>query len=93
MVVVVAYYKLFAPWVHSLKEKRMEVKSLLARLRNRFNISAVEAEAQDIHQTIILGVAYLAGDHAQADRELEAIESYIEAHTQAELTEVTREFL
>ncbi len=52
--------KLYAPWVHSLKEKRSEVKSLVAKLRNKFNVSAIEAEEQDAHQTIVIGVAYLA---------------------------------
>lgn len=28
-----------ASWVHSLKEKRMVIKGLMQRLRNKFNIS------------------------------------------------------
>ena len=38
MRVVVLTLTLYAPWVHSLKEKRMEIKSLLQRLRNKFNV-------------------------------------------------------
>lgn len=34
--------KLRASWVHSLKEKRMIVKSLTAKLQNKFNVSAAE---------------------------------------------------
>ena len=30
-------FRLHAPWVHSLKEKRMIVKSLTARLQNKFH--------------------------------------------------------
>ena len=37
-------FRLRAPWVHSLKEKRMIVKSLVAKLRNRFNVSAAEID-------------------------------------------------
>ncbi len=35
-------FRLRAPWVHSLKEKRMIAKSLIARLQNKFHIFAVE---------------------------------------------------
>ena len=41
-------FRLRAPWVHSLKEKRMIVKSLVAKLRNRYNVSASEIDEQDI---------------------------------------------
>ena len=35
-------FRLRAPWVHSLKEKRMIIKSLVAKLLNRYNVSASE---------------------------------------------------
>ena len=40
--------KLYAPWVHSLKEKRMVVKSLLGKIRNRYQVSAAETGEQDV---------------------------------------------
>lgn len=55
--IAVLKIKLYAPWVHSLKEKRMIVKSLLAKLRNQFQISTAEVEDQDIHQSIVIGMA------------------------------------
>lgn len=42
--VLVLKIKLYAPWVHSLKEKRMVVKSLLAKIRNKFQVSVAEVE-------------------------------------------------
>lgn len=57
--------KLYAPWVHSLKEKRMEVKSLTAKIGNKFNVSVAETAEQDTHQTIVIGVAAIAADAAQ----------------------------
>ena len=51
--VAVLQVKLYAPWVHSLKEKRMVAKSLLAKLRNKFQVSAAEVEEQDVHQTLV----------------------------------------
>jgi len=82
----------YAPGIHSLKEKRMEVKSLLAKLQNKFNISAIESEEQDVHQTIVLTVAALAANPAQADSILDHILAFVESNTDAEITEADREF-
>ena len=48
--------KLGAPWVHSLKEKRMIVRSIIAKVRQSFNVSIHEIGTQDEHQIITLGV-------------------------------------
>ena len=53
MTVAVIEFRLYASWVHSLKEKRMIVKSLLAQLQNRFHVSAAETGEQDTHQIIV----------------------------------------
>ena len=47
MKIAVITFRLHAPWVHSLKEKRMIVKSLIARLQNKFHVSAAEVDEQD----------------------------------------------
>lgn len=91
MLIAAMTVRLHAPWAHSLKEKRMEVRSLLARVRSRFNISAAEVDAQDAHQTIVLGIAAVAGDAAQADSILDHVIRYIEGSTQAEVMEIIRE--
>ena len=57
MMILSLKIKLHAPWVHSLKEKRMVVKSLLSKMRNKFNVAVAEVGEQDIHQTIVIGVA------------------------------------
>ena len=41
-------FRLRASWVHSLKEKRMIVKSLTTQLQNKFHVSAAEIDEQDI---------------------------------------------
>lgn len=83
--------QLYAPWAHSLKEKRMVVTSLLARLHNTFNISAAETAQQDTHQTIVIGVACVADSTARADSILDHVLSFVEDGTDAEITHVQRE--
>jgi uncharacterized protein YlxP (DUF503 family) len=41
----------------SLKDKRQVVRSIKDRLRNQFNVSVAEVEAQDQRQLVVLGLA------------------------------------
>ena len=84
-------YRLNAPWVHSLKEKRMVVKSLITKLQNRFHASVAEIDAQDTHQIIVIGVAAIVPFNAMADRLMDEISSFIEINTDAEILDETRE--
>ena len=83
--------RLRAPWVHSLKEKRMIVKSLIAQLQNRYHVSAAEIDEQDTHQLIVIGIAAIIPNTALADSMMEDISLFIEDNTEAEILEETRE--
>lgn len=93
MVIGVVKLKLYTPWVHSLKEKRMEVKSIIAKARNKFNITISEVEEQDIHQTIVIGFACVAGSSSHADSMLDNILYHIEANTEGEVISIEREII
>ena len=56
MRVIVMKVSLKADWAHSLKEKRMVVKSIIAKLQNKFNISVGEIENQDIHNLSLIHI-------------------------------------
>lgn len=83
--------RLHAPWVHSLKEKRMVVKSLITQLQNRFHVSAAELDEQDTHQIIVIGVAAIVPHNAIADSLMEKISQFVESASEAEVWEETRE--
>ena len=84
-------FRLHAPWVHSLKEKRMVVRSLVAKIQNRFHASVAEIGEQDTHQIIVIGVAAIVPHNALADHLMDEISSFIEANTDAEILDETRE--
>jgi len=69
---------LYLPGIHSLKEKRSIVKSVLARLRNEFNVSTAEVDAQDSHGRAVLGVACVSAASDYARGQLEAVVRWIE---------------
>ena len=91
MIIAAMTFRLHAPWVHSLKEKRMVVKSLITQLQNKFHVSAAEVDEQDIHQIIVIGVAAVVPHHALADSLMEEISQFVETATDAQLLEETRE--
>ena len=84
-------FRLYAPWVHSLKEKRMIVKSLIAKLQNRFHVSAAEIDEQDTHQIIVIGVAAIVPHNAMADSLMEEVSLFVEENTEAEIIDEERE--
>ena len=85
--------RMHAPWVHSLKEKRMIVKSLIAKLQNKFRVSAAEIDEQDTHQIIVIGVAAIVPHNAMADSLMEEISLFVEENTEAEIIDEEREIL
>ncbi|EOU1489886.1 DUF503 domain-containing protein [Clostridium perfringens] len=77
-----------ASWVHSLKEKRMVVKSIVQRLKNKFNVSVGEVHEQDIHQIIVIGISAVCGDQKQVDSTLENLIDFVEENTDAEIINI-----
>jgi len=91
MDIAVMTFRLHAPWVHNLKEKRMIVKSLIAKLQNRYHVSVAEIDEQDTHQIIVIGVAAIVPHNAMADSLMDDISMFIEENTEAEILDEERE--
>ena len=91
MRVATIIFRLQASWVHSLKEKRMIVKSIVAKLQNKFYVSAAEIDEQDVHQIIVIGVAAIVPHNAVADSLMDEISQFVEDNTEAEILDEQRE--
>ena len=66
------------PGNHSLKGKRQVVKSLIARLHNRYNVAAAEVDNNDRWQVASIGVACVSNDAAHANEILESVVGFVE---------------
>lgn len=66
------------PFALSLKEKRQVVRSLVARVRNEFNVSIAEVDDQDLWQQATLGVACVSNSAAYAHGQLEAVVKFMD---------------
>lgn len=63
----------------SLKGKRGIVKSVIARARQRFNVTAAETDMADDPETAILAFAALSGNRMLARTVLERLEEWLAA--------------
>jgi hypothetical protein len=69
----------------SLKDKRQVVSSIKDRLRNQFNVSVAEIEAQDNRQLAVLGVAMVSNETNHIRKALSQVVEAVRRHPVAEL--------
>lgn len=75
--VEVLTWELSIPGCRSLKEKRMAVRSLRDRMRQRFNLSVAETDHQDVHDRAQLTAAVVASDGRLADSLVDRIDTHV----------------
>ena len=84
--------ELHFPEAHSLKEKRMYLRSAKAQLQNRFGASVAEVDHHDVWQRARLTLAVVTRQHGEAERLLADAERYLTAR-EWELGAVERELV
>lgn len=84
---------LYANWVHSLKEKRMIVKSIMDKVKNKFNISIAEVENLDMHKSIVIGIACVSNSAKHSNSCIQNVITYIEENTDAVIEKIEIELL
>jgi len=69
---------LFLPDSQSLKAKRQIARSVVARIRNQFNVTVAEADDNDLWQRLTLGVCCLSNDTKHANEILSNVVAFVE---------------
>ncbi|MHC4639020.1 MAG: DUF503 domain-containing protein [Planctomycetota bacterium] len=77
--------------VASLKEKRSIVKSLIGRLKSRFNVSTSEVDRQDNKQLAVIGIAIVSNDGTFVNQQLDTIIDFIRRDGRFYLGPIDRE--
>jgi len=93
MIIGTAKVYLYADWIHSLKEKRMIVKSIIDKTKHKFNVSIAEVENQDYHKSIVIGIACITNSSRLANSIIQNVVDYIESNTEALVEKVDVEIL
>ena len=84
--------ELHFPEAHSLKEKRMHVRSAKDQLRNRFGAAVAEVDHHDLWQRARITAAVVTREPGEADRLLAEAERWL-ASREWELGPVERELV
>ena len=93
MIVGLLEIDLRIPGAQSLKEKRMLMRSLRDRLRNRFNVSVAEVEGGDALQHGVLGIAHVSNEQKFSNQVLSKIVNLVENERDLELVDYRLTFL
>ncbi len=78
MVIGVCTLQIGIPMALSLKEKRQVLRSILARVRNEFNVSIAEVDDHDLWQSAVVGIACVATSQSYAHGQIEAVIRFID---------------
>jgi uncharacterized protein len=93
MVVGVCTIDLHLPGIGSLKGKRQILLSLKERIKNTYNVSIAEVDANDLWQRAVLGVACVANDGRHVNRVLDSVLNTVRANPSVELVQHHTELL
>ena len=86
--------RLRLPQNASLKDKRQVVKSITARMKNRFNVSVAEVADNDKWQLITLGISCVSNDGRYTEEVLVKVKSFVaDSRYDAEIIEIEQEVI
>ena len=94
MITGICRIRIYLPGNESLKEKRRVVKSILARVRNQFNISIAETDDLELWQMATLGMSCVSNSNHHADEVISKAINYIEqSYPELEIVEQETEII
>ncbi len=63
----------------SLKGKRQVIKSIIALVKNKYNVSVAEVDDNDLWQLATLGISFISNDSKYTDEVISSIISFIDS--------------
>lgn len=93
MTIGICRIELYLPECGSLKAKRSVLKSLCARIQNKFNVSVSELSDNDLWQKALLGVAVIANESKYANQVLSGVVDLVRSDAHLVMMDYTMEML
>jgi len=81
------------PGNDSLKGKRKVVKSLLGKLRSKFNLAVAEVDDNDLWQRAGLGLALVGNNRRFVNSAIDKVLDFMERTTDAEIVDTQTEII
>jgi uncharacterized protein YlxP (DUF503 family) len=91
MIVGVMTAQLHMQGITSLKQKRGIVKSVIGRLKARFNISIAEVDHQDNRASAVIAMAMVSNDTGFINRKFDSIINFMQKDGRFYLGKIERE--
>jgi len=91
MIVGVLKAQLHTQGISSLKEKRSIIKSVIGRLKSRFNISIAEVDHNDNKTSAVIAIAIVSNEARYIDQQFDTIISFMRKDGRFYLGQVERE--
>jgi len=91
MIVGVLTVELHLHGLTSLKQKRSIIKSLLGRMRNKFNVSAAEVYRQDNKQLAVIGISIVSNETRYINQQFDKMINFMEKDGRFYLGVIERE--
>jgi len=77
--------------IKSLKGKRSIVKSLIGRLKSRFNVSVAEVDHQDNKTSAVVAIVAVCNETSFLDSQLDTIISFMQNDGRFYISQIDRE--
>lgn len=93
MVIGICHLDLLLRDNHSLKEKRRVVKSIIGRVKSKFNVSIAEVGNQDLWQSAQIGFCIAGNEKRFINSSLDKVIYFIEESNSAEIKHAEMEII
>jgi uncharacterized protein YlxP (DUF503 family) len=80
MIIGICELQLHLPEATSLKHKRSVLKSLIARMRRKFNVAVAEVDHHDLWQSAVIGIVTVTNSTVHANQTISHVMNWIEAN-------------
>ncbi len=91
MIIGVMKAQIHMQGVTSLKGKRSIVKSVIGRLKSRFNVSVSEVDHQDQKRSAVIGISLVCNETRFIDQQFDAIINFMQRDGRFYLGQIERE--
>lgn len=93
MIIGTLTVELFIFGSRTLKDKRRVLKSILDRVKSKFNVSIAEIDGHDRWQRSVLGIACVSNQVTHAQSVLSNVEKFISLQGDAEIVSLHTEII
>jgi uncharacterized protein YlxP (DUF503 family) len=93
MFIGVLQVELFIGESQSLKDKRRVIRSLVDRIRNKFNVAAAETGRLDSWNYCGLGIVFISNEAGRLDSMMNSVANFIENQGSCEITSIQTEII